>query len=378
MNENPFSDLPAALVQEIINKSQELGAQVVAGFEELRLNRQKFREQLSNAKVIKRENNLPHIPIPTSCGVDGAYGVERLLAFDLVATVAVAMEGLTPPSEPRHWVDPRYYSHVSIEPHSSDTENILRGLMMGMEYSLAIQAPHDVIFLDGSLTTAFIYLNQALSKIDAMNGNYTSTPKILLEEIENILNNYLSVLKSERSDKGYVAIPKYTTKKEFGKKFNWSDSYDDRAMLTDLLDAGEYTEPQPLDLSEQNEWHININRIPQLEPITREIKRLLNQIHVIYYKPTISSPALRLEVSQAIAKTPARLSAVINAVKHQCSSPAMLEPYPLYMADRMAKSLGKSISTFRQIITQKVSEDYKGDISEIFINLNGYRTESGG
>jgi len=378
MNENPFSDLPAALVQEIINKSQELGAQVVAGFEELRLNRQKFREQLSNAKVIKRENNLPHIPIPTSCGVDGAYGVERLLAFDLVATVAVAMEGLTPPSEPRHWVDPRYYSHVSIEPHSSDTENILRGLMMGMEYGLAIQAPHDVIFLDGSLTTAFIYLNQALSKIDAMNGNYTSTAKILLEEIENILNNYLSVLKSERSDKGYVAIPKYTTKKEFGKKFNWSDSYDDRAMLTDLLDAGEYTEPQQLDLSEQNEWHININRIPQLEPITREIKQLLNQIHVIYYKPTTSSPALRLEVSRAIAKTPARLSAVINAVKHQCSSPAMLEPYPLYMADRMAKSLGKSISTFRQIITQKVSEDYKGDISEIFINLNGYRTESGG
>lgn len=378
MNENPFSDLPAALVQEIINKSQELGAQVVAGFEELRLNRQKFREQLTNARVIKRENNLPHTPIPTSSGVDGAYGVERLLAFDLVATVAVAMEGLTPPSEPRHWSDPRYYSHVSIEPHSSDTENVLRGLMMGMEYGLAMQAPHDVIFLDGSLTTAFIYLNQALSKIDAMNENYTSTAKILLQEIETILKNYLSVLKSERSDKGYVAIPKYTTKKEFGKKFNWSESYDDRAMLTDLLEAGEYTEPQRLDLTEQNEWHININRIPHLEPITREIKQFLNQIHVIYYKPTTSSPALRLEVSQAIAKTPARLASVINAVKHQCSSPAMLEPYPLYMADRMAKSLGKSISTFRQIITQKVSEDYKGDISEIFINLNGYRTESGG
>lgn len=378
MNENPFSDLPAALVQEIIKKSQELGVQVVAGFEELRLNRQKFREQLSSARVIKRENNLPNIPTPTSCGVDGAYGVERLLAFDLVVTVAVAMEGLTPPSEPRYWADPRYDSHVSIEPHSSDTENVLRGLMMGMEYSLATQAPHDVIFLDGSLTTAFIYLNQALSKIDAMNEKYTNTATILLDKIENILHNYLTVLKSERSDRCYVAVPKYTTKKEFGKKFNWSDSYDDRAMLTDLLEAGEYTEPQPLDLSEQNEWHININRIPKLKAITEEIKRLLNQIHVIYYKPTISSPALRLEVSQPIAKTSARLSSVINAVKHQSSSPAMLEPYPLYMADRMAKSLGKSISTFRQIITQKVSEDYKGDISEIFINLNGYRTESGG
>jgi hypothetical protein len=192
------------------------------------------------------------------------------------------------------------------------------------------------------------------------------------------MNNYFTVLKSERSDKGYVAVPKYTTKKEFGKKFSWSDGYDDRAMLTDLLEAGEYTEPQLLDLSEQNEWHINTRRIPQLESITREIKRLLNQIHVIYYKPTSSSPALRLEVSLPIAKTPARLASVINAVEHQCSSPAILEPYPLYMADRMVKSLGKSISTFRQIITQRVSEEYTGNISEIFINLNGYRTESGG
>lgn len=55
----------------------------------------------------------------------------------------------------------------------------------------------------------------------------------------------------------------------------------------------------------------------------------------------------------------------------------MLEPYPVYLADRMVKSLTRAIPAFRQITTQRISERYTGDIAEVFFAMNGYRSETG-
>jgi len=97
----------------------------------------------------------------------------------------------------------------------------------------------------------------------------------------------------------------------------------------------------------------------------------------VYYRPHISLPAVRFEITGSVASNSARLASVIYAIKQQCNSPAMLEPYPLYMADRMAKSLSQAMPAFKQILTQHVAENYDGNISDIFINLHSYRTESG-
>lgn len=45
----------------------------------------------------------------------------------------------------------------------------------------------------------------------------------------------------------------------------------------------------------------------------------------------------------------------------------MLEPYPIYLADRIVKSLARSLPAFRQIATQYISEKYDGDIGEVFL-----------
>ena len=55
----------------------------------------------------------------------------------------------------------------------------------------------------------------------------------------------------------------------------------------------------------------------------------------------------------------------------------MVEPYPLYMADRMVKHLARAIPTFRQVTSQRLAETYAGKIDDIFLGLHGYRTESG-
>jgi hypothetical protein len=56
----------------------------------------------------------------------------------------------------------------------------------------------------------------------------------------------------------------------------------------------------------------------------------------------------------------------------------MLEPYPLYLADRTVKALARAVPAFRQVTTQRISEKYEGDIGEVFFAMHGYRSEIGG
>ena len=88
-------------------------------------------------------------------------------------------------------------------------------------------------------------------------------------------------------------------------------------------------------------------------------------------------PALRVEVSKGIGVNSHRLATVVQGLKQQCATPSMLEPYPIYLADRMVKALARAVPAFRQVTTQRISEHYKGDIGEVFFAMHGYRSDSG-
>jgi hypothetical protein len=377
--ERPFGELPAALVDEVLKRTEDLSQKLLRDFEQVRARRQEWRESLEQAGLLCRDAELPYMPIPTTCGVDGSYAVERLLASDLVAAAAVAVEGLTPPSETRHWPEPRHLVWVETEAHEAETGTILRALMIGMELKLATQAPHEVVFLDGSLTTPLIYFNQALNKSRDILHLHTTIRS--LDQTISALEAYLTILASTRSDRCWLAIPKYTTRREIGQGMGWPDTYDDRGLLSFLLEPGEYTRPRALQQPSEP-WHLNL---APLEPATREaaghiagkIISLLGEIQVLYYRPYPWLPALRVEMSRAVAENQARLATALHGIRHQCGAPAVMEPYPLYMADRMVKHLPKAIPTFRQVTSQHIAETYRGNIEAVFIGLHGYRTESG-
>ncbi|CDM64709.1 DNA double-strand break repair nuclease NurA [Pyrinomonas methylaliphatogenes] len=251
--------------------------------------------------------------------------------------------------------------------------------MIGMELELAAQAPHEVVFLDGSLTTPLIYFNQALNK--SRDTSHLRTTAHFLERTISALEAYLTILASTRSDRCWLAIPKYTTRREIGQEMGWPDMYDDRGLLSFLLEPGEYTSPRSLQQPSEP-WHLNL---APLEPATKEaagrikekVISSLNEIQVAYYRPYPWLPALRIEMSRAVAENKQRLAKLLHGVRHQCGAPAVMEPYPLYMADRMVKHLPKAIPTFRQVTSQHIAETYQGNIGEIFLGLHGYRTESG-
>lgn len=378
-DEYPFVDLPAALVEEILRETESVASSLLETFESIRSEKSRLRHDLKAAGLVMHESDLGYAPIPTTCAVDGSYAIERLLTTDLAACAAVAMEGLTPPSEVRHWDQPHHVTFITPETHNPDTATILRAVMLGAELMLAVKAPHDLVMLDGSLTLPIIYFNQALAR-SAEESHLVTSKKFQAEAASN-LAAYLQILKSERSDKDYAGLPKYSTRREIGEKLRWPTAHDDRGLLTLVLEPGELTKPVRLSQPAQP-WHISTGSLPPelqmaAEAYAGDIVDALGEIHVFYYKPHGWLPALRVEVAPTIAQNPNRLGSVVQGLKHQSAAPGMLEPYPLYLADRTVKQLARAIPAFRQVATQRISEGYEGDISEIFFGMHGYRSESG-
>src|SRR3972149_7949893 len=239
--QTPFAELPEALVEEMLSKSEQVGEGLFNSFKEIHENKEKMRKQLQDRNILKRDSDIGYPEIPTTCGVDGSYAVERLLATDLAACAAVAIEGLTPPSEKRFWPKPHHISFIQPVKHDPDTATILRGLMFKMEIKMATEAPHDIVFLDGSPGTPLIRLNQTGNKI--LEAGDTPIGNKVAENFEEFLDCYKTILKATRTDKLWVGIPKYTTNREIGEEFGWLPYYDDRAILTTILNPGEFTSP---------------------------------------------------------------------------------------------------------------------------------------
>jgi len=378
-NDSPFAELPAALVEEVLDQTSAVAEELLSSFQEIRVNRESLRRSLTDAEIVISESSLGYPPLPTTCGADGSYAIERLLTTDLAAAAAVAVEGLTPPSEKRHWERPYHRTFVSAEPHLEDTATVLRALMLGEELRLATAAPHDLVMLDGTLTLPIIYFNQALNK--APETTQLRCSREFVEHCIEYLEAYRNILRNERSDKYYAALPKYSTRREIGTILGWPKERDDRGMLTLLLNPGELTKPRPLEQPSQ-EWHLNTGRLSssqkgRADELADEIVAGLGRVHVFYYKPHEWLPALRVEVAESVATNAHRLGTVVHGLKHQCATPSMLEPYPVYLADRTVKALARALPAFRQVTTQRISEKYEGEIGDVFFAMHGYRSDTG-
>lgn len=370
--DTPFDELPEALVEDMLNRCDKLGEKLSKSFRKLCDNKSSYREKLKKEKLLRKDSDLSSVPIyPTTVGVDGSYSIEKLLSTDIVAFAAVAVEGLTPPTEKRFWEKPRHFSEILTIPHSDSTTVVTRAIMMCMELELAIKAPHDVIFFDGSLTTPFIYLNQALNNISKVHEDLS---ELLHERLEYALKSYLEILLSEQNDKLFAGVPKYTTNKEVTNKILNIKGYEDRGFLSFILEANEFVGPLEIQKPEM-EWHISLPN--EMSELKKEIISSLKNLQVLYYRPFEHSPALRLEISQDVANNPNRLAALFDSLKIQCGAPGVLEPYPLYLADRMVKHLGTALPAIRKTTTQEMALQWEDILGNMYLAMHGYRTEWG-
>lgn len=368
-----FADLPDALVRDLLAKATPVAEQVSTNLKALRDARARLCSEAQNHDLVCRKADLDVPREPSVVGVDGSYQVHRLTALDLCAAAAVAVEG-TSKEATRHWPEPYHSMWVDGVPHSIDTIGVLRGMMVSMELSLASQAPHDLVLLDGSFSSLIIYLNQSLTKIGDCAKSLAD--EFLIRWSGGILGQLKSLLRSDRT----AAMPKFTSRNELlrGKMLNPPVVVDGKTLATMILSPGEYTRPLPIQDDSDPASH-QVDHLPEKYCPKKDMDELVGELkalRVIYFRPFGWLPALRMELPSSIASSRTRLSIVLEGVMRQFFSPAVLEPYPLFLADRMVKSLGAGVAVIEQTVAQHVAGDLP-DVENTLLFLQNYRTEGG-
>ena len=375
-----FGDLPQALVSEMLNMSKELADSMVSDITRIQKERENLRNKLKDR--IRHESDIILTPqFPTAAGVDGSYYMDRLLATDFVAMAAVAVEGLVPRTKDEPiWPKPHHFVNVERMAHDDATQTFAKAIMFSMETQLAHLAPHDVVMLDGSLTTITIAYNQAFGH---------DTPKKMKEwllygdrreransaerfgPLETTLANYRDILDGKRTDKVVVAVPKYSKRNEICEDIK-VNNMDDKGMLSLILAPGEYTEPIQM-RKDEGKW-LTAKLPNEVKDLVLSIEDALSAAHVIYYKPKKDFPTVRLEVGKAVAKSKTRLASLLEAVKTQSGVPGMMEPYPVFLADKMVKHLPKALPAMKNNAVMKTASEWGGDISDVILATREYRT----
>ncbi len=368
-----FADLPDALVRDLLNTSEAVAQEVGDALTQLSEAKVHLRQEADSDGLIRRKADLDVPREPSVVGVDGSYQVHRLTAVDLVASAAVAVEGTTKEAR-RYWPEPFHRMFASPVEHSQVTVSSLRAIMISQELDLASEAPHDLVLLDGSFSSLIIYLNQGLTRID-------ETPERLRKEIERFWEEgALSKLKSLLTSNRTVALPKFTSRNELARDGLLSPpvATDAKTLATLVLQSGEYTAPVMIE-SSKNKASLTVDHLPEAwvpESDMEEVLHALRDMAVIFFKPYGWMPALRLEVPGSIWRSNSRLALLLEGIMRQFFSPAVIEPYPLFLADRMVKSLGAGVAAVEHSVAQSVTARM-ADAESTMLYLQNYRTEGG-
>ena len=153
--------------------------------------------------------------------------------------------------------------------------------------------------------------------------------------------------------------------------------YDDGAILTMVLEPGEYT--KPMLFTNEEGWHSNLPyQNENLEKLMEDIISGIRKLYVMYYKPYKWSPAIRIEMPFYIAEDENKLEILLQNIKQQCEIPSILEHYPLYMADRITKRISPAIPAYKQIIMNKMINEPSQNEMDILFMMRSYRTEAAG
>ena len=350
-----------------------MAEQVASNLSALRDAKAGMRQAARERGLVCRKADLDVPREPSVAGIDGSYQIHRLTALDLGAAAAVAVEGTSKEAK-RHWPEPRHDMWVDTLPHESEIVGPLRGLMVCMELKLATQAPHDLVLLDGSFSSLIIYLNQGLTQLD---GCATALGEAFLHSWnEGTLGQLKRLLRSERT----VAVPKFTSRNELLRDalVQAPVPIDGKTLATLILEPGEYISPMPLQ-SARDPASTRVDHLPEPDcPAGEmsEIRAALADMRITYFRPYGWLPAQRLELTSAIASSQTRLALVLEGMSRQFFSPAVAEPYPLFLADRMVKSLGAGVAVVEQAVAQHVAGE-SPDVETTLLCLQNYRTEGG-
>lgn len=360
-----YARLPEDLLNDLLGEAEDMVGRVEEMLAPAIERRAELRETMESSGLIRR---FSEVEPQTICGVDGGFAVERTAAVDMLLSVAVGVEGLAEGTTA--WETMQYLWWARADHHDIENERLCRGVMNAQELSILAKAPHEVRILDGSHVTLVIQLNSALT---AESGLVRAEAQRVWDQLDTV-----DALAEACRSGTIVAMPKYDSSRAITAVLEQLRDEDipgdDKHLLTLLLEPGEYVAPRQVPVEPWSSLHFTPR--PGDEEIAARLAAAIEplnarQLLYTYFKPDERSPAFRIEIKELTDMS--YLDVLCSTIAGQITGPFVREPYPQYLADVMAKSVGLGLSALQAAVQLTLSRLGRPELSEFLIH--SYRTE---
>jgi hypothetical protein len=360
-----YARLPEDLLQDLLQGAETVVQQVSDLLAPAIDRHEALRAALEDLGLVRRYSQTDP---ETICGVDGGYAVERTAAVDLVLSVAVGVEGLS--QETTQWDGTQYQWWTHVSKHDLESERLGRGVMVAQELAILSNAPHQLRILDGSHLTLVIQLNSSLTM-------YSQDLRREARRVWDRLDTR-TTLREVAQSSTIIAMPKYDSSRviadQLERRLGEEIPGDDKYLLGLLLQPGEVTVPQRVP---ENPWRaLHFDARAGDEDLARDFQAAIAQLtgrhmQFLYFKPSEFSPAFRVEIKEG--RQEQDIDSLCTTLSAQMTGPFIREPYPQYLADVMAKSVGLGLTALQSAVQLALSGLGRPEIAELL--LHSYRTE---
>ena len=366
--------LPSLLLADILDQSDNVYSDIAHYTKYLKEVQGKGRKFLEEHNRIKKVDRSVEIPLNKISGVDGAYVINRTIAADIyiIASLLLADKEIKPRTQ------------VFSLPPSEHSTRIAQGMMSILEILSMCDSSNDLIIYDGSFVTPLIKLNSLYTDFNKNSTDFKFT--VQRTQIETTMDSFrhsdafARLIKSGK----VIAVPKesgssnYSTKllKDLGE--NKGYRLVDKLLLSGILNPGEYV----ITNFEYDQLHLPSSGDTGLDPdgftfdYGKEIVEALRALKVMYIKPHSWAPAQRVEFFGDIGQK--QIDILAATICSLFISPSIIEPYPLFISDRICKSISESANAISSSTLLKMAE---GPDSQYFSSddlqwiMRAYRTE---
>jgi hypothetical protein len=367
-----YARLPEDLLAELLSAAPRIAAQVKSLLGPALAMKDRLHQA---AEDLERIASAPPGSGQTVCSVDGGFAVERTVAVDIALSVAVGVEGFEPAGGSCAWDDNQYSSAYQVLTHDLENERLARGAMVILELDVLADAPHEFRIYDGSHLTPVIQLNSALTSRSQAVTEFTAE----LGDEHGLCGAFAAFV----TDPNIVAMPKYDSSRELcsilGAAIGERVPGDDKYLTSLILRGGQFTTPEQVPKRPWQLLHLTESQ-SATEPaaeLARDLDEALQplqdrQLFSLYFRPDDVGPAYRVEVKPDLAHDLDRLADLLTTLSAQITGPFVREPYPQYLADVMAKSVGFGLSALQTAAQLALSRDTP-ELAQLIIH--SYRTE---
>ena len=345
-----FGNLPDVMVQELLVRSSEVSKALTCRVKKLADDQPKLRERAEAEGIIKKlPVSVPEADGKTVVAVDGSATVERMAGTDVYAAAAVRVAGYGAEVEPK---PPEHAVKMHAVGGLADGRQMNLALMgiLECELALASESKDDLVLFDGTVFSVVIASGLALRGIGDPRDDLSKTLHRrwldVRPEIPKLLQSVAvaAIPKRSTADNEFVRYTRLFADKES----NWTGL----TTANLILEAGEYTIPLPLPTQ-----RLGLRNTPLESAYVDHLNLLLDEMRVVYFRPREWSPAYRIELAPSVAEDERLLQRQLALIREQCVNASMREPYPLYLADRFVRSLGKGMAAVVEVVRGQVTSD---------------------